>query len=139
MVIPFVIYADFESILKPMRKNFFSSTQSTQNIQKHVPSSFAFRIVCRSNPNFNKTILYRDEDCVEVFVESLRAEVKNIYELYRNVIPVIKPTPAEDAEFKKTNRCHICNEIFYDEDEIVLDHDHLTGKARGYAHQTKTS
>lgn len=134
MTIPFVIYADFEAILKRDRNSFFTATPSTVNIHEHVPCSFAFRIVCRSNPNFNKTHVYRGKDCVKVFVETLRAEVKNIYQLYRYMIPVVKPTDEEVIEFKRNNCCHICEEMFDDDSAIVLDHDHLTGKARGYAH-----
>lgn len=138
MKVPFVIYADFESIIssiaQPSNVNEHDDASQTKNVQKHIPCSFAYHVVCDSDKSRNKTVLYRGEDCAKVFIESIRNEARIIYDIYQNVIPLITPTKNELTNFKKTNCCHICEITFGEDDDIVLDHDHLTGRARGFAH-----
>ena len=41
----------------------------------------------------------------------------------------------EDEErFQLSNKCWICNKLFVAEGNKVKDHDHVTGKYRGFAH-----
>lgn len=128
MHVPFVIYADFESLIVPQ------STESN-DIQKHVPCSFAYHIVCTPDNTKNKTVLYRGEDCSKKFVESIRDEAHKIYDLYNDPIPMIKPFPQELKKIKKSKFCHICEMPFDNSNnKKVLDHDHLTGEVRGLAH-----
>ena len=47
MRVPFVMYADFESFLKPVSGCQPSPTESyTNKIRKHTPSSFCYHIKC---------------------------------------------------------------------------------------------
>ena len=58
---PFVVYADFESILKPVDKDV-DTTQgvevggesSFRVFQEHIPCSFACKDVCTVDPNFSR-------------------------------------------------------------------------------------
>ena len=55
----FVVYAGFESILKPVDK-YIDTTQGVEVggessyhvFQEHVPCSFAYKVVSRVDPNF---------------------------------------------------------------------------------------
>ena len=47
---PFVIYADFESRLRPM---FVKKGESTSQYQEHIPIGYAYYLVCRFNPSEN--------------------------------------------------------------------------------------
>ena len=44
-------------------------------------------------------------------------------------------TKKDEKEFQKTDKCHICNKQYTNEDIKVRDHCHITGKYRGSAHQ----
>ena len=44
-------------------------------------------------------------------------------------------TEDDDEEFKKNQKCHICDKKYTDKDIRVRDHCHITGKYRGSAHQ----
>ena len=61
---PFVIYADFESILKPV-----TNDNITHN---HVPCGFTFKTISRI-PEYNNftPVSYRGEDAINVFLTKL--------------------------------------------------------------------
>ena len=44
-------------------------------------------------------------------------------------------TDDNEKNFKKANKCHICDEKYTDKDIHVRDHSHITGKFRGSSHQ----
>ena len=73
MRVPFVIYADFESVIKPINICQSDPTQSyTNRYQKHIPISFCFYIKC-----FDDTLY---SDCpVEFTAESKENDVAQIF------------------------------------------------------------
>ena len=44
--VPFKIYADFECILKRVRGSHKNNGSCTEKYQDHIPSSFAYKVVC---------------------------------------------------------------------------------------------
>lgn len=131
--VPFVIYADFETILKPIQGcEPDASSCYTVNRQQHVPAAFAYQIVCSYNKNLNRFVQYRGKDCVKKFIKYIYSDVRKIYEILDSEIPMI--FTEKDAEsYSRANTCHICGHLlFFDK---VRDHDHLDGgKYRGAAH-----
>ena len=96
--VPFMLYADFESILKPVDERYRDKINRmkagrkdkapyTEKINTHVPlgwcvhSTFAYGYV--SNP----LKMHRDKDCVEKFVECIEEQVK-------------QPTAAHDRAYR---------------------------------------
>ena len=84
---PFVVYADFESILKPVNgevdvtQGVTAGTKSSTTVyQEHVPCSFAYKIVSSVDPNFSRPLVYRGEDAAEKFVRKLQQEAKQLCE-----------------------------------------------------------
>lgn len=67
--IPFIIYADFETMLADVEDSRILQTEGphTRTIQKHVPVAFAYNIVCSVDPSYNKFVSYRGFDCVDKF------------------------------------------------------------------------
>ena len=140
----FMLYADFESILKPVDKRYRHNMYTvkterkgkgpyTEKINTHVPlgwyvhSTFAYGDV--SDP-FK---IYRGKDCVEKFVEYIEEEVKRLYETFPQQ-PMIKITDMLKREHEAAEKCHICLKEFNDpKNRKVRDHCHYIGEYQGAA------
>ena len=129
--VPFVIYADFESLLKPIsRCEPNPEISSTTKYQKHEPISFSYYIKCFEDTVCNlEPRTYTGEDAIEKFIERLEKDVKDISNIRnRNMIFGEK----EADVFNNATDCWICKgELGLDK---VRDHCHFTGRYRGAAH-----
>lgn len=139
MEVPFVVYADFESVLKPIQtcepNPKFSYTNKTFS---HEPYSFAYFIKCSFDESISKFHLYRGPDAASTFVANLEADLREIYNKYlKNIVPIIPLTAAENEYFINSKNCNICERPFKDNDIKVKDHCHLTGKIRNGAAHSK--
>ena len=134
---PFVIYADFESFIKPIDSCDPDPNHSyTKKYQKHKPSGFSYYIkslyedVKKSKKRtYTKTKKEKPEP-EDVFVKWLEEDVKKIAN--------IKPkemifTKEDEKQFDKASDCWICGEELGINDK-VRDHCHYTGRYRGAAH-----
>ena len=135
---PFAIYADFESLIKPMDNCDPNPNKSyTKKTQKHEPISFVYYI-----KSFNESVYesrlkgytkekLEDPDPMVIFKEWLEEDVK--------AIANIKPkkmvfTEEDEKQFNKASDCWICGEEL--ENDRVRDHCHYTGRYRGAAHNS---
>lgn len=131
--VPFVVYADFETILQPYQGCEPNSTSSyTVTRQKHIPAAFAYKIVCSYDDGLNNFVQYRGADCEDKFLEYLYSDVERIYNILADEVPMIFSD--HDAKTHAcATLCHICDQLLlFDK---VRDHCHLTGRYRGAAHQ----
>ena len=145
--IPFVVYADFECLTKPLSTcEPYPYDSYTYSYQKHEPSGFCLYLkgLDRIN-NFLRPIVYTkqtdDEDIPKIFVEKLEKITNKIYKDYYKKTKPLKLTTQQQEEFDKTEICHICEKEFYGDDSTgkmlkVRDHCHFTGKYRGAAHNS---
>ena len=77
---PFVVYVDFESILKPVNKDVHVTQvgdtnieSSTRTFQEHILCSFAYKIISSVNSDFSlPLVMYRGKDVAEMFVCKLQ-------------------------------------------------------------------
>ena len=143
MKVPFIIYADLESLLEK-RNNCHNNPEksSTTKINKHRPSGYSLFTHCSFNTTKNKLDYYRGKNCMKNFCLNLRKHVTKIinYEK-KEMIPLTKK---EEKRHNKQNVCHICtddnnNKRFSTDDNNkkyhkVRDHCHYTEKYRGAAH-----
>ena len=137
MRVPFIVYADFESFIKPIDTCGPNPENSyTKQYQKHTPSSFCYYIKC-----FDDEVYYQNpvtytantdnEDVAQIFVNMLEEDVKSIYKRFGKPKKMIFGTK-EREEFDEATECWICHgELGLDR---VRDHCHLTGIYRGAAH-----
>ena len=72
--VPFVVYADFESYIKPLNSCDPNPESSyTKQYQKHEPFSFCYFIKCFDDEVYEpKLVSYTGEDAAQKFVEMLK-------------------------------------------------------------------
>ena len=133
---PFAIYADFESILKPLETCKPDPNKSyTLKYNKHEPVSFVYYI-----KSFNESVYKsklksyvkeneEDPDTIDVFINWLEEDVKIISELGNEPMKI---TPEEQEQFNQASNCWICEKLLNLQDR-VRDHCHFTGRYRGAA------
>ena len=135
---PFAIYADFESLIKPIHNCDPDPNKSyTKKYQKHEPVSFSYYINSSIKGVF-KSVLRKytktkpeDADAMDVFIKWLEEDVKAIANIEEKEMVFTK----EDREqFNKASDCWICGE--YLGNDRVRDHCHYTGRYRGAAHNS---
>ena len=143
--VPFMMYADFESILKPMDERYKEKMNQlkrervgksyTERINEHIPSGWCVysKFAYGNVPDPLKT--YRGRDSVEKFVDYIEQEVQRLYSLYPEQ-PMIALTDELKKEYDEASNCHICMKPFNDpqNNRKVRDHCHYTGLYRGAAH-----
>ena len=134
---PFVVYADFESILKPengeldVTQGVDTGTESSTTVfQEHIPCSFAYEIVSSVDPDFSGPLaMYRGEDAAEMFVRKLQQEAKQLCDEYISTPKPMVFTTVDSLSFTNSTTCHICAKPLGE--DTVRDHCHITGKYRG--------
>ena len=135
---PFVVYADFESLIKPMDNCSPDPNKSyTKKYQKHEPTSFSYYIIS-SIDGVYKPILRKytktkeeDMDAMDVFIKWLEEDVKAIANIEEKEIIF---TEEDRKQFNKASDCWICGEELGN--DRVRDHCHFTGRYRGPAHNS---
>lgn len=130
--IPFVIYADFETMLENVAdRELRSESAYTHTLQKHVPVAFAYQIVSSVDPTYNKFVTYRGLDCIEHFVSSIYKDARDIHTVLSQNVPILY-NESNKRDFEKSIWCHICQNLMFG--DKVRDHCHLSGRYRGAAH-----
>ena len=75
LAVPFKIYADFECLLKGVKKSDRNNSSYTEKYQDHIPCSFAYKVVCVDNKFSKKVMLYRGKmqlvDSLKQFLKSM--------------------------------------------------------------------
>ena len=138
MKVPFIIYADLESLLEKMNTCHNNPEKSsTTKINKHTPSGYSLFTHCSFDTTKNKLDYYRGKNCTKNFCLDLREHPTKIiiYEI-REMIPLTK----EEKKAHRTSRtCYICKKKFSTDDNYkkyhkVRDPCPYAGKYRGGAH-----
>ena len=134
---PFTIYADFESLLKPLDNCKPDPNKSyTHKYNKHEPVSFVYYIKSFNEDVYKSTLRSyikeneEDPDVIDVFIKWLEDDVKIIFKLGNKPMKI---TPEEQEQFKQASHCWICGHFINLKDK-VRDHCHYTGRYRGAAH-----
>ena len=142
---PFAIYADFESLIKPLDNCDPDPNRSyTKKYQKHEPISFCYYIKC-FNDSLCKEIFNddtkgkqlntyiktkpEDPDAIDVFIKWLEDDVKFLANIEQKKMVFTKE---DEKQFNTASDCWICGEELGN--DRVRDHCHYTGRYRGAAH-----
>ena len=129
--IPIRVYADFECINQP--------TGDPKVLFKQIPIAVGFYIISLFGNNYSS---YFGESCVTWFVNEMLTLEKLASEYFENNIPLDEEGEAArvalQESFQQCKVCWLCERELHGDTEGALqkirDHDHLTGKYRGAAH-----
>ena len=137
--VPFIVYADFESFIKPTDSCLPNGAGSyTHKYQKHTPSSFCYFVKCFDDTVYSQRALAftaenEDDDVAQIFVDTLEDNIKQIYNQVKFPKKMIF-TKVDAERYSNATTCHICDCEFSEGDDIkVRDHCHFSGKFRGAA------
>ena len=143
--VPFMLYADFGSILKQVDERYKDNMNTMkaerkgkapyrEKISTDVPSGWCVHSTFAYGDVPDPLKMYRDKNCVEKFVEYIEGEVKRLHAAVPRQ-PMIELIDALKREHKTAERCHDClNEFNGPQNKKVIDHCHYTGLYRGAAH-----
>ena len=96
---------------------------------------FAFTLKCPDDERFSKVkklIKYTGEDAAEVLFKKLEEKVREVYEIIKYDKKCSLSDEQREAVRDGATHCHICEKELGP--DRVIDHDHITGKFRGVAH-----
>ena len=132
--VPFIMYADFESMLEPIQgPGNDPGISSTRGVNNHVPSGWCVRSEFAYGEVKDPLKLCRGKDRIKKFCEHVIGEARRLYRSF----PEVTMDPLTKAQLKKYEEariCHICFKSFNGENPKVGDHCHYTGRYRRPAH-----
>ena len=112
MKAPYVIYADFEALVKKIQgcERYSESEKKcksyTEKTEWHEACGYSY-IVVKSDGEVTGSKVYRGENAVKTFLESIMQEKEKIREMLAEPKP-IEMTHKDWYDFKNANNCHIC-------------------------------
>ena len=81
--VPFIMYADFESILEPMDHESSDPTKPyTNEVNRHTPSSWCVYSKFAYGEVVTPLRIYRGKDCIETFCNCIKGEVHRLYHMF---------------------------------------------------------
>ena len=120
LLAPFVVYADFESILQRIGDEALDTTQgiavgggeptpAAVPFQVHLPCSFAYKLVNSVVPDLSRPLVsYWGEDDGEMFVRKLQEEAEQLFQEYiATPQQLLALTETELRSFHTAINCHI--------------------------------
>ena len=132
--VPFIMYADFESILEPIESPNPNPNQPyTNEVNRHTPSGWCVYSKFAYGYVDNPLRLYRGKDCIETFCNYMKEEAHRLYHMFPEK-PMDLLTKKQWKKYKRSTKCHICYKAFTQTNLKVRDHCHYTGLYRGPAH-----
>ena len=132
--VPFIMYADFESILEPIQgPGNNPSISSTRGVNIHTPSGWCVYSKFAYGKVTNPLQEYRGTDCISKFCEHIIAEAQHLNDSFPEK-PMKPLTKSQLKEYRHVTKCHICFKPFREGNRKVRDHCHYGGKYRGAAH-----
>ena len=132
--VPFIMYADLESILKPIQglvNNLM--IPSTREVNNQIPSGWCIRSEFTYGEIKDPLRLYRGKDCVRKFCDHVIEEARRLYHSFPEK-PMEPLKKVQWKDYKCASSCHICFKPFREDKPKVRDHCHYTGRYRGPAH-----
>ena len=110
--VPFMMYADFESILEPIQgASNNPNVSSTRGVNIHTPSGWCVYSKFAYGKVTNPLTQYRGSDCVGKFCEHIISKAKRLYNSFPER-PMEPLTKSQIIEYKRATKGHICFKPF---------------------------
>lgn len=116
--VPFIVYADIESLLVKRSHNVINNISPTVTVtpkgtlQQHIPNSVGYYFHSRLDTSLSHYDSFVGAKCVEQFIERLKElMVSIVWEKLHSIKPM-KLTAAEQTQFQRSTICHICQKEF---------------------------
>ena len=133
--VPFMMYADFESILMPVQgRSPDPNKPYSSEVSRHIPSGWCVYSKFAYGDIKDPLTIYRGEDCVKRFCDYIMHEAHRLYYMFPEK-PMDPLTNRQWKRYKKARECHICYKLFNSRDPKVRDHCHYTGSYKGLANR----
>ena len=128
--LPFHAIADFEALQDPLDGD---DGRKTRRLGKHEPVAVSVQILSTDPSYVKKPALFTGAGCAKELLKYLATEAEHITEsLYKKIN--MRLTPTDRASFAAADKCWVCGGEKEQGEKFVRDHDHITGKYRGAAH-----
>ena len=101
--VPYVIYADFESIIKPKTEKAGDKSELTS---EHEACGFGYQVV-GCDGTAKAPVIYRGENAVEVFLKHLEYEVSSINYIFAHPKPLTMKKQ-DSIAYENATHCWIC-------------------------------
>ena len=99
--VPFVIYADFECLLK--------AVQIGNAYQEHEAFSIGYYLKCSYDDSLSHYSSYRGKDPAKWFAEQLQSLLEHFKTIFKCIVPMETLNLKQKQAFRKTSLCHICD------------------------------
>ena len=134
---PFLIHADFESILQPEdNQRQIPGKSYTNKYEKHIAWSYGNKLVCVDGKFSKPFKTYLGKDGDYNFINTMIEESKYCSDVMKKHFnKELVMTKEDNEDFKDSNKCWVCDNDYIDNDVKVRNHFHITGKYRGSAHR----
>jgi len=106
--------------------------KNTVDLNKQVPISYSLLVLDKAKNILHKNT-YTGEDCMAKFVDEVLLIQKQLMKRLTTYNPM-QITKAEQEEFERAKTCWICDRKLFG--DAVRDHDHVTGRYIGAAHNS---
>ena len=129
----FIIYADMECILRPVEE------EHLKEYQIHEAFSVGLYLKCgfdnsQSEYRYYRKLEDKNQSPAEWFAQTLLDLSIKIAQFFDNPKPMTPLTREQERAYQEAKTCHICEEVFTEQDVKHRDHNHFTGEYRGPAH-----
>lgn len=132
----FVVYADFESILHPIKES--TKTAFSTPFQKHEAMSFCVYLKSTDDLAFTNLptapYVYRGKNAPAQFMKYIKCIAEEVSKIYNTKLRMLPLNEDEKSKFETATTCYMCGKPFNKNDRKVCDHCHITGKFRGASH-----
>ena len=106
--VSFIMYTDFESILKLIQGPVTDLTiSSTRGVNNHAPSGWCIRSEFAYGEVKDPLRLYGGKDCVQKFCSHVIGDVHHLYHSFPEK-PMEPLTKVQWKDYKHGSSCHIC-------------------------------
>ena len=122
----FILYADFESVLKPT--NTTPTNDVTYSINTHEVSGYCLYAVSKHDMYSSVPLYYSGVNAMRRFFNDLLSEQQRISLIFGLNIEMLPLTDDQWTQFNDATVCPYCGVPFTDVTKRILHHNHTTGK-----------